>query len=604
MDLALLNYVSTFTAQDKGAISFKLVADSYQGTSNSFALLTGKDSGIATPADPRGKKIAVPAVRSVTDLLPAVRPKTAGLDPARDVTVTPIPLASMGAALKQGSVDAVAAVEPFATGVQNEHGARRLADLVTGPTRDFPIAGWGGTARFAEKNPKTVAAFQRATGKALKIAADRDEVVKAIPASPPRPPPSPSAPSPRRHAAGAGRRPDAGVRLPEQDAGHRVDAGGAAAVSAIARTRRGVQGVAAFLAVAELTSRSGLPLPPVSAVLAEAGRLAGDTAFLTDVRATVTAWLLGLAVAAALPRVEAVARPVLEFLRPIPAMAIIPLALPLFPDALDMKTSVIVYTSCRPVLINTVYGLREVAKETLSSFGLAPVHRDRGAAVGGHRADRRGERRTAGRGSPGIGTFTTNAGSSDRVELMLAATVWAGALGLAAGRSERLSDHLAPLVHFFRAIPPPALVPVFIVLFEIGTRMQLATIVFGVVWPVQLNSLDGARHVDPLQLETARAFRLPRTTRVTRIILPAAAPKIFAGLRLSLSTALILMVVSELVGSVNGIGYLRMPAQSTTDVPGVWTGIVLLDALGPALNTAFLTVERRALAWHHGAQRL
>ncbi|GAA1559085.1 ABC transporter permease [Actinomadura kijaniata] len=178
------------------------------------------------------------------------------------------------------------------------------------------------------------------------------------------------------------------------------------------------------------------------------------------------------------------------------------------------------------------------------------------------------------------------------------------ALGLAAGRSERLSDHLAPLVHFFRAIPPPALVPVFIVLFEIGTRMQLATIVFGVVWPVLLNSLDGARHVDPLQLETARAFRLTRTTRVTRIILPAAAPKIFAGLRLSLSTALILMVISELVGSVNGIGYLQMLAQSTTDIPGVWTGIVLLGALGLALNTAFLTVERRALAWHRGAQRL
>ncbi|GAA1559104.1 ABC transporter substrate-binding protein [Actinomadura kijaniata] len=182
MDLALLNYVSTFTAQDKGAISFKLVADSYQGTSNSFALLTGKDSRIATPADLRGKKIAVPAVRSVTDLLLAVRLRTAGLDPARDVTVTPIPLAGMGAALRQGSVDAVAAVEPFVTGVQNEHGARRLADLVTGPTRDFPIAGWGGTARFAERNPKTVAAFQRAIGKALRVAADRDEVVKAIPA--------------------------------------------------------------------------------------------------------------------------------------------------------------------------------------------------------------------------------------------------------------------------------------------------------------------------------------------------------------------------------------------------------------------------------------
>ncbi|MFC4913757.1 ABC transporter permease [Actinomadura gamaensis] len=172
------------------------------------------------------------------------------------------------------------------------------------------------------------------------------------------------------------------------------------------------------------------------------------------------------------------------------------------------------------------------------------------------------------------------------------------AVGLAAGRSPLLADHLAPLIHFFRAIPPPALAPVFLVAFKIGTEMQLATIVFGVVWPVLLNAMDGARDIDPLKLDTARVFRLSRTTRVFRVLLPAAAPKIFAGLRLSLSTALILMVISELVGSVNGIGYLQMLAQSTTDVPGVWTCIVLLGVLGLVLNAAFLAVERRVLSRH------
>jgi ABC-type nitrate/sulfonate/bicarbonate transport system permease component len=172
------------------------------------------------------------------------------------------------------------------------------------------------------------------------------------------------------------------------------------------------------------------------------------------------------------------------------------------------------------------------------------------------------------------------------------------AIGIAAGRSDRLADYLAPLIHFFRAIPPPTLVPIFIVLFKIGTQMQVATIVFGVIWPVLLNAMDGARSVDQVKLETARAFRLSRTTRTLQVILPASAPKIFAGLRLSLSTALILMVISELVGSTNGIGYLQMLAQSTTDVPGVWEGIVLLGLLGFALNAVFLLVERRVLAWH------
>ncbi|MCP2337614.1 ABC transporter substrate-binding protein [Actinomadura rupiterrae] len=181
MDLALLNYVSTFTAQDKGAVSFRLVADSYQGANGSFALLTGKDSDVRGLAGLKGRKVAVPALKSITDLLLAVQLKSAGLDPAKDVTVVPVPLPNMGAALKQGTVDAVAAVEPFVTDIQAAQGGHLLADLVTGPTEEFPISGWGGTAKFAERNPKTVAAFQRAIAKALKVAADRDEVTRVIP---------------------------------------------------------------------------------------------------------------------------------------------------------------------------------------------------------------------------------------------------------------------------------------------------------------------------------------------------------------------------------------------------------------------------------------
>ncbi|MFC4913755.1 ABC transporter substrate-binding protein [Actinomadura gamaensis] len=181
MDLALLNYVSTFTAQDKGAISFRLVADSYQGANGSFALLTGPDSDVRGLAGLKGRKVAVPALKSITDLLLAVQLKNAGLDPAKDVTVVPVPLPNMGAALKQGTVDAVAAVEPFVTDIQTAQGGHLLADLVTGPTEDFPISGWGGTSKFADKHPKTVAAFQRAINRALKVAADRGEVTRVIP---------------------------------------------------------------------------------------------------------------------------------------------------------------------------------------------------------------------------------------------------------------------------------------------------------------------------------------------------------------------------------------------------------------------------------------
>jgi ABC-type nitrate/sulfonate/bicarbonate transport system permease component len=171
------------------------------------------------------------------------------------------------------------------------------------------------------------------------------------------------------------------------------------------------------------------------------------------------------------------------------------------------------------------------------------------------------------------------------------------AIGVAIGRLPLLADLTEPVVHFARAVPPPAIVPVFLFVFNIGTPMELATIIFGVIWPVLINSIDGARHVHPGHLETARAFRIPPATRLVRIILPSAAPKILAGLRLSLAIALVMMVVSEFVGSTNGIGREMLEDESLFNVPGMWGVIVLLGLLGMVLNAAFSLLERRVLAW-------
>jgi ABC-type nitrate/sulfonate/bicarbonate transport system permease component len=176
------------------------------------------------------------------------------------------------------------------------------------------------------------------------------------------------------------------------------------------------------------------------------------------------------------------------------------------------------------------------------------------------------------------------------------------ALGVAIGRLPLLADLTEPIVHFARAVPPPALVPVFLFVFNIGTPMELAAIIFGVIWPVLINSIDGARHVHPGHLETARAFRIPPATRLVRIILPSAAPKILAGLRLSLAIALVMMIVSEFVGSTNGIGREMLQDQSLFNVPGMWGVIVLLGLLGLLFNAAFSLLEHRVLAWRHATR--
>ena len=156
---------------------------------------------------------------------------------------------------------------------------------------------------------------------------------------------------------------------------------------------------------------------------------------------------------------------------------------------------------------------------------------------------------------------------------------------------------------FLRAIPTPMLVPVFLVLFRIGTQMESATIVFGAIWPVLLNTADGVASVDPQHLTVARAFRLPRGQVLWRVVLPSALPKILAGLRLGLALSLILMVFAEMVGSTGGIGYELVNAQSQFDMAGMWAVVVLLGMVGYLLNAVLVAAERLLLR-HRGGEEV
>jgi ABC-type nitrate/sulfonate/bicarbonate transport system permease component len=175
-------------------------------------------------------------------------------------------------------------------------------------------------------------------------------------------------------------------------------------------------------------------------------------------------------------------------------------------------------------------------------------------------------------------------------------------LGVLIGRSRIAADLTNPSLQFLRAIPGPALIPVFIILLGTEAMMRVTLIAFGSVWPILLNTIEGTRTVDPVQIDTAQAYRLPSHARLWRIVLPAALPKIFAGVRVSLALAVILMVVSELVASTNGIGYRIQNSQIMFLLTDMWCGIVLLALLGYTLNWLFLKVEDRALAWYHGAR--
>jgi ABC-type nitrate/sulfonate/bicarbonate transport system permease component len=176
------------------------------------------------------------------------------------------------------------------------------------------------------------------------------------------------------------------------------------------------------------------------------------------------------------------------------------------------------------------------------------------------------------------------------------AVVVAVAIGIPLGLNATARRAASPIVEFLRAIPPPALLPLAIVVVGVGNTMKVLIIAFVCLWPILLNAIDGIRGIDPTLNDTARVYGLSRFAT-----LPAATPQIFAGMRTSLSLAVIMMVISEMVASTNGIGFFVLQSQRSFAIPEMWSGIVLLGIVGYSLNLLFTAVERRVLAWHRGA---
>jgi ABC-type nitrate/sulfonate/bicarbonate transport system permease component len=170
-------------------------------------------------------------------------------------------------------------------------------------------------------------------------------------------------------------------------------------------------------------------------------------------------------------------------------------------------------------------------------------------------------------------------------------------VGVAIGRSRKFGEYVEPIIHFIRAIPPPAFLPLFIILLGIGDLQKIVLIAIGVFPPILLNTIDGVRSIDPQQFDTAEVFQITKVRRITHVILPAAAPKIFAGLRISMSIAVILMVISELVAATDGLGFRIVQSSRQFKYVELWAGIVVLGIVGTVLNGLLLLVERRVLRW-------
>jgi sulfonate transport system permease protein len=179
----------------------------------------------------------------------------------------------------------------------------------------------------------------------------------------------------------------------------------------------------------------------------------------------------------------------------------------------------------------------------------------------------------------------------------VAAVVIGIPLGLVMGQSRVIEQALDPLLQFFRQTSALALYPVFILLLGLGETSKVFVIFWATLFPILLSTIGGVKEVDTKLIEMARTYGAGRLAIFRRVVLPASVPAIFVGLRLSATTALLLLIAAEMIGANKGIGFQVMNAQYNFQIPLMFAAILLLALLGLLANAVLVLLQRKLCRW-------
>ena len=185
---------------------------------------------------------------------------------------------------------------------------------------------------------------------------------------------------------------------------------------------------------------------------------------------------------------------------------------------------------------------------------------------------------------------------------LILAVVAGVALGLLMGVVRRFEAFVDPLLQLFRQVSALALFPVFLLFFGIGEASKIAIIFWAAFWPVLLNTISGVKQVEKLLIHSALSMGASRGFIFFKVILPAAAPSIFTGIRLAGAYSITALVAAEMIGSHAGLGFLTLNSQEIFQIPSMYAGIVLLAILGLALNYGLALLEKRLTRWRSGLE--
>jgi ABC-type nitrate/sulfonate/bicarbonate transport system permease component len=171
-------------------------------------------------------------------------------------------------------------------------------------------------------------------------------------------------------------------------------------------------------------------------------------------------------------------------------------------------------------------------------------------------------------------------------------------LGTLMGYSRAVFNLFEPLVELLRPIPKPALLPPLVLFLGLGPKSEVTLVALGCFFPVLINTLQGVRSIDPTLIDAARTFGHSTNAIWRQILLPASAPSISAGMRISLGLGLILVVISEMLSGTGGLGDAILSAQRSFLIKESYAWLLVLAIMGLILATIFNAAERKIVFWN------
>lgn len=170
-------------------------------------------------------------------------------------------------------------------------------------------------------------------------------------------------------------------------------------------------------------------------------------------------------------------------------------------------------------------------------------------------------------------------------------------LGVAIAWYRPVAEFLNPILELFRNTAALALLPVFILILGIGETSKVALVIYAASFPILLNTISGVRTVDPLLIKSARSLGLSPIRLFQKVILPAAVPTIFTGLRMAAASSILVLIAAEMVGAKAGLGYLITASQLNFQIPNMYAGIVTIALVGVIFNGIVVAIEGRLSGW-------